>query len=176
MRVKLCPVDGGHFVVAIDDVPDLALDEGFGFADEVDEIIFIDVSGQHEVNHGAVETVGQLADEVDFTEFAEALDDGVYDLVKADVLDEDIVDLAVKRVMCIGLEVFAVAFGVGGKQSGFFKAVEFLSYGIGGIAKLCFESPEVGTGAAVEEKLQKEFDPRFGRNEGLDHGVSNDNE
>ena len=40
-----------------------------------------------------------------YKRFAEALDDGIDDGVKSDVFDEDVVDLAIKGVVGVGLEV-----------------------------------------------------------------------
>ena len=148
------------------------MDECFGFTDEIDEIIFVDVAGEHEVYDGAVEAIGELAYEIYFLDFTEAFDDGVDDGIKADVFDEDIVDLVVERMVGVGLEKFLVAFGACFEHAGFFEAVEFLADGVGGVAKFGFEAPEVGTGTAVEEELEQKFDPCFGRNEGFDHRVS----
>ena len=166
------PVDGGQFVGAIDDVADLAVDEAFGFSDEVDQVVFVDVASEEQIDDGAVETIGELADEVDFADLSEAFDDRIYDRVEADVFDQDVVDLLKERVVGVGLEVFFIAFGIGFEHPGFFEAVEFLADGVGGVSEFGFQSAEVRAGAAVEEELQQEFDPRFGRDEGLDHSVS----
>jgi len=131
------------------------LDECFGFADEVDEIIFVDVAGQHEVNDGTVEAIGELAYEIYFLDFTQAFDDGVDDSVEANVFDEDIVDFVVEGVIGVGLEEFLVAFGAGFEHSGFFEAVEFLTDGVGGVAKFGFKASQVGTGAAVQEELEQ---------------------
>ena len=166
------PVDGGQFVGAIDDVADLAVDEAFGFSDEVDQVVFVDVASEEQIDDGAVETIGELADEVDFADLSETFDDRIYDRVEADVFDQDVVDLLEERVVGVGLEVFLVAFGISLEHAGFFEAVEFLADGVGGVSEFGFQSAEVRAGAAVEEELQQEFDPRFGRDEGLDHSAS----
>ena len=139
------PIDAREFIVAVDDVPDLSLDQGFCFTDEVDEIIFVDVSGKHKVDDRAVETVGELTDEVDFTYFAKAIDDGVDDGIEADVFDEDVVDIPEEWMLCVGLEELFVSLCGSFKKAGFFEAVEFLADGIGGIAEFGFQSAQIGS-------------------------------
>jgi hypothetical protein len=143
LRVELFPVYAIQFVIAVNDIPDLAVDQCFSLADKIDEIIFIDVAGKHQVDHGAIETVGELADKVYFAYFPETFDDGVDDGIEADVFDEDVVDIPVEWVCGVGLEEFLVAFGEGVEQAGFFESVEFLADGIGGISEFGFQSAEV---------------------------------
>jgi len=143
LRFKLFPIDAREFIVAVDDVPDLALDQSFCFADEIDEIIFVDVSGKHEVDDRAVESVGELADEVDFADFAEAVDDGVDDGIEADVFDKDVVDIPVEGVVRVGLEVLFIPLRGGFEEAGFFEPVEFQADSVAGVAEFGFQSAQV---------------------------------
>ena len=43
------------------DIPDLAVDQGFCLADEIDEIVFVDVAGEEQVDDRAVQAIGELA-------------------------------------------------------------------------------------------------------------------
>lgn len=149
------------------------MDQPFRLADEVDQVIFINISGEEQVDHGAIEAIGQLADEVDLSDFSKAFDYGIDDGVKADVLDEDIMDLLKERMIRIGLKIFLVALRICPEHPCLFEAVEFLPDSVGGVAKFRLESAEIGARTAVEEELQQEFDPRPGRDEGFDHSVSN---
>jgi hypothetical protein len=148
------------------------MDQAFGFSDEVDQVIFVNIAGEQEINDRAVESIRELAYEVDFADLPETFDDRIHDRIESDVFDQDIMDFLEEGVVRVGLEVFLVAFGIGLEHAGLFEAVEFLADGIGGVPKFGFQSAEIGAGTAIEKKLQQKLDPRFGRNEGLDHSVS----
>jgi len=136
----LLPVDGIQLIIAIDDVADLAVYEVFCFADEFDEIVFIDVAGKHEIDDRAVEAFGKLAYDIDLFDLAKTFDHGIHDPIEADVLEEDGMDLAIEGVVGIGLEVLPVAFRVGFQHTGLLKAVEFLANSIAGLAELGFKA------------------------------------
>ncbi len=69
----------------------------------------------------------------------------------------------------VGLKELFVPLGIGFEHAGFFEPIKFLTDGIRGVAELGFKPPEIRTGLAVEEELQKKFDPHFGGNERFYH-------
>lgn len=91
------------------------------------------------------------------------------DLIEADVFANDTVNLREQRVAGVGLENFFVALAAGSKQTGIFQSVQFQSDGIGRFTEFAFQAAQIGSGVAVQEELQQEFDPRFGRNKCIDH-------
>ena len=136
----MLPVNGRHFIIAIDDVADLAMNEIFCFADELDEIVFVNVAGKHEIDHRAVEALRKLADDIYLPDFPQPLNDGIDDPVEADILQQNGMDLAKEGVVSIGLEVLAVAFRVGFQHAGLLKAIEFLADGVAGLAEFGFQA------------------------------------
>jgi len=96
-----------------------------------------------------------LAYEINFLNLAKAFDDSVDDCIEADVFDENIVDLVVKRMVGVGLEKFLVAFRGCLEHAGLFEAVEFLADGVGGVTEFGFKASQIGAGAAVEEELEQ---------------------
>jgi hypothetical protein len=85
-------------------------------------------------------------------------------LVKAQGFEHDIVNFLKERVVRIGAEHLLVAFGKGGEHTRFFEAVQFNPNGIRRLSKLAFQTAQVCSGVAIEEKLQQQFDAGFGGN------------
>ena len=81
-------------------------------------------------------------------------------------------DLVEKGVVGVGLKVLAVALGVGPEHACLLESVEFQANSVGGVAKFGLQATQIGPGTAIEEEFQQQFDPRFGRNQCLNHGVS----
>lgn len=59
-----------------------------------------------------------------------------------------------QRMLCICLEVFPVAPGVGRQQPRLLKAVQLETDGIGGLAELMLQATQIAAGTAVEEEFQ----------------------
>src|SRR5687767_7654490 len=102
-----------QLIKPVNDIPDLAVYQAFCFADQADEIIFINITSKKEVNHGTVETFRKLSDNVNILYFTQALNDSINNGVKTDVLDQDIMNFVEEWMISISLEVFFVTLGIG---------------------------------------------------------------
>ena len=53
----MIPVDASDLIITVNDVADLAVDQGFCFPDQVDEVVFIDIAGQEKIDLRGIESI-----------------------------------------------------------------------------------------------------------------------
>ena len=111
-------------------------------------------ANEHDVNHGIVETPGKGAGEPYLTESAEFFGYAVNDLVNAGVLEQQPMDVAEQRVLCVGAVDLLVAIHLGSEHSCAFQMLQLQSDTIGGFTKFGLQIAQPRGGAAVEEELE----------------------
>jgi hypothetical protein len=79
--------------------------------------------------------------------------------------------IAKQGMFCIDLKNSLFSHRFGSEHLGFFQAVQFQPNGVGTLPKLFLQIAQIGCGSGVQEELQQHFNPRFGRDEGLNHGA-----
>ena len=151
----------GHKVVK-----DIFIDKLAGFGNDFFEVEGIDgTANEKDFDIGALLSMGEGTGEVHFFYFAQVFDYLVNNLVDAQVLAHKALYVGKERVAGIGGKEFAVAFGVGGKESGCFEAVKLKADGVCRFAEFSFEAAQVGFCTAVQEEFEQEFDAGFGSDE-----------
>lgn len=153
-------------------IANVSRDHLLGFGYQGFKIININgVANDDQAEVGAVETLGQIADEINFLWFAQVIDHPVDDFVHAHILAHQTLYVAKKRMFLVGLKHLTHPHTGSGKQSGCLKSVELLPDRIGAFAKLCLQSTQIASAAGVQKELEHELDAGFGGDEGFEHGV-----
>ncbi len=141
-----------------------------GFGNNIFEVGGVNGSAnQKYFDIGALLSVGKGIGEVYFFHFAQVLNYLFNQLVDAKVFMHEALYIGEKRVLSVGSKKLALAFGMGSKKAGMFKAVQLEAYGIGGFAEFSFESAQVSFGAGVQEELEQELDTGFGSDQAFEH-------
>jgi len=148
-------------------------DDLLGLGHEGLQVVEVDIfTHDDHVEVGAVDSPGQIADEVHFFGVAEVSDDVVDKLVHAHVFTHQPVDVAEKGVTGVGLEHFFHAIDAAGEQTGFLETVELGTDGVGTFAKFRSQSAQVAGAGGVQEELQHELNAGLGGDEGFEHLVT----
>ncbi len=169
LRVELFAVQFGVFPGVVDQVTDLAVDQLLNLIDQANEVGFVDIANQNQVDDVAVAPTCKIACKVHFLHIAQSRYHILDNFVDPDMLQQDVVQLAEERVRSVRLENFFVAVHMRYQHTGLFQAVQLHADGIARLAEFRLQAAQIRFGAAVEEKFQQQLDTGLGRNERLNH-------
>ena len=152
-----------EFLLGEDEVADAAIDEGFSFFDEIEEVLFINIlADEDEVDDLSVFSAGEITYEVHLFDIAELFYDVLDNLVDSHIFQDYGVDIGEERMLCIGFVILFVSLDQGLQQPGLLKLIQLHPDRVGRFTKLLFQAPEISLGPAVEKKLQQHLDTGSG--------------
>ena len=138
------------------------MDQGSGFINNVLKIFQVDFSTNEEkIDRICIFSPCEITRDISFLNGSQVSEHLIYDLVEANILAEDVVDIGEKGMVDICLKDFPVLFFARNQQSCLLEAVQLKPDGIGRFVEFRFQDPQIGFGVAVQEEPEQQLNTRF---------------
>lgn len=141
---------------------DCFVDQLFGFAGKLIEVVPVNLADDAELNPVAVHSSGKAAGEVYFLGVSQPADHLFQYLFNACGFHHDPADFLIERMLIVGAKQLAIAAAFGFNNAGFFEFVQLLAHRIAGNAEFLLQSAQPRGSLGVDEKFQQQFNPKFG--------------